>query len=174
MQAGECYMSYICRTCGKEHDGIPMAYGAQAPAAWVAIPESEREKRTELTSDLCVIDGEFFFILGRLEIPIIDADEDFAWTVWVSLAEESFLRVLDLWEKEGREKEPPYFGWLNTSLPIYTDTLNLKTNVHTRPIGLRPHVELEPTDHPLAIEQRQGITMARVQEIAEQILHQQT
>jgi len=30
---------------------------------------------------------------------------------------------------------------------------------------------LEPTDHPLAVEQRHGITMARVQEITEMILH---
>jgi hypothetical protein len=32
-------------------------------------------------------------------------------------------------------------------------------------------VELEPTDHPLPVEQRQGITMARVQALAELLLH---
>ncbi len=32
-------------------------------------------------------------------------------------------------------------------------------------------IELEPTDHPLAVEQRVGITLARVQEIAETLLH---
>jgi hypothetical protein len=47
----------------------------------------------------------------------------------------------------------------------------LKTNVHTREVGVRPLVELEPTDHPLAVEQRDGIAMARVQEIAELNLH---
>ena len=40
-----------------------------------------------------------------------------------------------------------------------------------RPVGQCPWVELEPTDHPLALEQREGITLARVQEIAEKILH---
>ena len=49
----------------------------------------------------------------------------------------------ELWEIEGRENEPSYFGWLNTSIPTYRDTLNLKTNVQTRPIGLRPLVELQ-------------------------------
>jgi hypothetical protein len=34
-------------------------------------------------------------------------------------------------------------------------------------VGTRPHIELEPTDHPLAVEQRRGITVARVIEIAE-------
>lgn len=64
------------------------------------------------------------------------------------------------------------FGWLSTALPIYPlETLSLPTLVHTRPVGLRPLVELEPSDHPLAIEQRNGITRARVQELAEAILH---
>jgi hypothetical protein len=32
--------------------------------------------------------------------------------------------------------------------------------------GNRPSIELEPTDHALAIEQRQGISIKRVEEIA--------
>jgi hypothetical protein len=33
--------------------------------------------------------------------------------------------------------------------------------------------ELEPTEHPLAVEQRTGITMERVREIAERLVHPQ-
>ena len=78
----------------------------------------------------------------------------------------------ELWEIEGRESEPPYFGWLSTSLPCYeAETFLLKTRVHTRPVGRRPFIELEPTEHSLAIEQRNGITLKRVQEIAECVLH---
>lgn len=51
------------------------------------------------------------------------------------------------------------------------ETLNLKTEVHTDEVGARPHVILEPTDHPLAVEQRTGITVERVQKIAELVLH---
>lgn len=71
------------------------------------------------------------------------------------------------------QSEPPYFGWLCTALPLYPSTLhlNLKTHVHTRPLGQRPFVELELTDQPLAVEQRQGITMARVREIVEALVH---
>ncbi|MEU3843637.1 DUF2199 domain-containing protein [Streptomyces sp. NPDC028635] len=50
-------------------------------------------------------------------------------------------------------------------------TLNLKTHVHTRPIGERPFVGLEPTDRPLAVEQRKGIILDRVRETAEAVLH---
>jgi hypothetical protein len=47
------------------------------------------------------------------------------------------------------------------------------THVHTRAVGRRPFVELEPTDHLLAVEQREGITQERVREIAELVLHGQ-
>jgi hypothetical protein len=30
--------------------------------------------------------------------------------------------------------------------------------VHTQPVGFRPQVEVEPTAHPLAVEQREGVT----------------
>ena len=164
---------YHCSTCGEYHLGLPFSYGSPAPAPYFDIPESERDRRVLISSDQCVIDDEHFFILGRLEIPVHDANEElFSWNVWVSLSEENFNRTAELWETKGREKESPYFGWLSTSLPCYdVDTFLLKTNVHTRPVGERPFIELEPTDHPLAIEQRNGITLERVQEIAERVLH---
>jgi hypothetical protein len=161
-----------CSRCGQWHDELPTAYGADAPAQWYAIPPGERDARAVLSSDQCVIDDRFFFVLGQVEIPIVDGGgESFAWGVWVSLGEQSFERMAALWETPGREAEPPCFGWLSTSLPGYPDTLNLKTRVHTRPAGVRPSVELEPTGHPLAVEQRDGITRERVRRIAETVLH---
>ncbi|TRV77815.1 hypothetical protein FKN01_15155 [Streptomyces sp. 130] len=43
--------------------------------------------------------------------------------------------------------------------------------VVTRPVGERPFVELEPTGPPLAVEQRTGISLERVREIASTVLH---
>src|SRR5688572_18938821 len=151
---------YTCSTCGEFHGGLPFSYGAYAPALWFEIPEDEREARTLLSSDQCVIDEVHFFIQGRLEIPVLDAEEDlFSWNVWVSLSKQSFDRTAKFWERDGRESERPCFGWLSTDLPCYSETtLNLKTSVHTRPVGERPFIELAPGDHQLAIEQIGGIT----------------
>jgi hypothetical protein len=44
--------------------------------------------------------------------------------------------------------------------------------VHTRAVGQRHTVEMMPSEHPLAIEQRVGITMRRVEEIPSAVLHQ--
>jgi hypothetical protein len=162
---------YHCRVCGQFHEGLPLHYGPDAPAYYYMIPQEERAKRTLLSPDQCVIDDEHYFICGNIDIPIIGHDELFSWDVWVSLSEKNFARAHELWTTPGRESEPPYFGWLSSHLPGYPETLALKTNVHTREVGRRPFIQLEPTDHPLAVEQRTGITWDRVQEIAELILH---
>jgi hypothetical protein len=48
----------------------------------------------------------------------------------------------------------------------------LKTKVHLRDKGIRPYIELEPTDHPLAIEQQEGITKERIAEIYTIMMHE--
>ena len=148
-----------------------MSVGANTPYWYDMIAPEERSWRAKLSSDQCIIDNQHYFVRGCIEIPVLDGLGPFIWGVWVSLSEKSFESLSELWETPDRESEPPYFGWLSASLPGYPETLNLKTNVHTRPVGQRPLIELEPTDHPLAVEQREGITMARVQEIVECVLH---
>jgi Uncharacterized protein conserved in bacteria (DUF2199) len=56
----------------------------------------------------------------------------------------------------------PFFGWLSVKLPLYPSTENLRTRVHLRDDGVHPYIELEPTDHPLAVEHRNGIAVDRV------------
>jgi hypothetical protein len=47
----------------------------------------------------------------------------------------------------------------------------LKAALHVRPWPTRPFIELEPTEHPLAVEQREGIPRARVATIAAFVMH---
>jgi hypothetical protein len=164
-------MSYLCRRCGERHRGLPTSYGADAPAYW--DPSLADDKLSTLEQEQCIIKDEHFFVRGRLVIPVTDAaGTEFDWGVWVSLSRDSFTRALSLWTTPGREREQPYFGWMSTELPLYQpSTLSLRTRVHTQAVGQRPLIELEPTDHPLAVEQRTGITLARVQEVAETLLH---
>ncbi|MFF2438752.1 DUF2199 domain-containing protein [Streptomyces sp. NPDC058107] len=147
-----------------------MSYSTKAPDVW--DPSFESDPDSMLSSDQCVIKGQHFFIRGLIEIPVIGSQDVFSWGVWVSLSRDNFTRALEVWNTEGREAEKPYFGWLSTDLALYSEgTTNLRTNAHTRPVGKRPFIELEPTDHPLAVEQRTGITQDRVREIAMAVLH---
>jgi hypothetical protein len=133
----------------------------------------ERAENCELTSDACVIHGEHFFVRGLIRVPIIGHDEHFEWGVWVSLSEENFWRTMDTWETPGRETAPPMFGWLATELPTFAEpTVNVRTLVHTQPVGVRPHIEVEPTEHPLAVEQTTGITWDGLEQRVERLLRQ--
>lgn len=147
-----------------------MGYSTMAPDVWE--PSFENDPDSMLSSDQCVMRGQHFFIRGLIEIPVIGSEDVFSWGVWVSLSKDNFARALEVWNTEGREAEKPYFGWLSTELALYSEsTTDLKTNAHTRLVGTRPFIELEFTDHPLAVEQRNGITHARVREIAAAVLH---
>jgi hypothetical protein len=147
-----------------------MGYSTVAPDVWDQSFGGDPDSM--LSSDQCVIKGRHYFIKGLIEIPVIGSEDPFSWGVWVSLSRDSFARAVEAWNTPGREAEKPYFGWLSTELNLYSpSTVNLKTNAHTRPVGQRPFIELEPTDHPLAVEQRVGITQDRVREIAEFVLH---
>ncbi len=163
-------LGFTCSCCDARHPELPMNYTAEAPAVW--DPAFADADDCLLSSDQCVIRARFYFVKGLVEIPVIGSDERFSWGVWVSLSRENFSQAADLWDTPGREFEEPYFGRLSTDLLAYSPTtLNLKTNLHTRPLGERPFVELEPTDHPLAVEQRTGITRDRVREIAAAVFH---
>jgi hypothetical protein len=162
--------AFRCHSCGKVHEGIP-SFGWDYPLQHLEVPEDQRSRRCVLTSDTCVIDDDAFFVRGCLEIPVIGDEQAFSWGVWTSLSEKNFLLFEGLREEPKRAQHGPFFGWLCSHIWLYPDTLNLKTKVHVRDDGIRPFVELEPTDHPLAVEQRGGITLDRVAEIYEKMLH---
>lgn len=166
-------LSFICRSCGQRH-AIPFAWHLETPDTWRALPDDAR-RRSYLDSDFCRIvqPGETsFFIRGIIRIHIHDRPEHFELGVWSSLSETNWNRSIELLETPGREGEPPYFGWLSNEIaPLYQGTTELKLNVHTSPIGERPWIEVEPTDHPLAVDQREGISFERVHEIARLLLH---
>jgi len=151
--------------------GPPLAWHFDAPDAWQSLSPGARKRRGELTSDQCVIDDRHYFIRGLVEIPVLDSDGPFAWGVWVSLSQANFERATALWLDPNRVNEPAYFGWFCNSIPVYPETLHQKTAAHSREVGMRPLIELEVSDHPLSIEQRGGITLARLQAIAEQMHH---
>ncbi len=121
--------TFTCSHGGEEHSGPPLAYSTDAPTYYYAASEEEQAKRSVLTEERCVMDGQHFFVRARIVLHVADADAHFEWGVWVSLSEANYRRRWELRHTEGRESEPPCFGWLSTRLPGYPDTLN-----PTRPI----------------------------------------
>ena len=171
MAAGRQYMGYRCRTCGVWHDERPTCFGMDLPDPVVAVSEVEFRTRVERGSEQCVLDNKHFFILGNLDIPIRNSSEFIRWTVWSTLSEANYARSSELWHTTGRESEPSYCGWLSNQIPGYPSSINIKAMVQTEPVGIRPTIRVIEEGHPLSIDQEDGITEQRAEELIHAALH---
>ena len=156
-------MSYRCAICGQEHGGLPDVV-MDRPDMWWDVPEDERDRRITCTTDTCIIDNEDFFIRGVIEVPIHDFSRAFGFGVWVSQKRENFETYVQNFDSA---EIGPFFGWLCNRITFYKeDSLFLKTMAKFRGQEARPRIELEPIDHPLAVDQREGISLDKAWEIA--------
>jgi hypothetical protein len=163
-------LGFACSVCKQWHDGLPLDWAFDSPIYWEQLAEDERSK-SFLNFDFCEIDDRDFFVRGIIAIPIVGTEELFMWGVWVSLSKRHFKRMIEVWNSPEIIGEPRYFGWLSNKIPIYPNTVNLKANVYSKDVKHRPFIELEASDHPLALEQRTGITYKRVEEISALMTH---
>jgi hypothetical protein len=163
-------VTLVCACCGTDIGDAPRGWTRPAPDYWGS---EHAGQESFLDEELCFIDApnlgeQHFFIRGNIEIPVHgEGQEPLVYTVWASLSPVNFRRAVERWSDADRADDEPFFGWLSTSLPGYPETLSLRTMVHTRVPGLRPLIELEPTEHPLAVEQRDGVPLHRVGEVAQ-------
>jgi hypothetical protein len=70
-------VGYQCKCCGNYHDELPLSYGSPVPDYYEEVPFEEQEKRIEMNEDVCIIDKEYFFIRGYIELPVIDGENPF-------------------------------------------------------------------------------------------------
>jgi len=162
---------FQCASCGKWHDELPLYFACDEPLYVAELSETDRAKYVTTLGDFreLVRDGtRNYFVLGVVEIPILGTNDTFGYGLWTSLSHESYVAA-----RAALAKQAPagsFFGWVSNRLDGYPDTINLRSRVHMR-ANTRPWIELEPTDHPLAVEQRNGITLERVHEIVQHALH---
>jgi len=164
---------YQCSCCGRVYDELPLCFGADLPDYYFSVPTEEREKRIDLEESLCVIDEKHFFHRGRLTIPIVDYKENLIFNVWTSISENNFRKRMDLWKSEDRTKEEPYFGWLQTNVPTYGETINIKTIAIEQDLGLIPEIKSIEQGHKITIDQENGITYKKAMKIVDAIIRYQ-
>ena len=149
---------------------MPLTFGNDYPDYCFSVPPDERENRIDIAESLCIVDGEHFFHRGRLTIPITNHDQDLIFNVWTSISEENFRKRNELWDNPARTNEEPYFGCLQTTIPTYGDTLNLKTVAIENEVGLIPTIKMIEDNHPLRVDQENGITFEKAFGIVDVIL----
>ena len=149
--------SFTCDCCGKTYDEMPLCFGSEYPDYYFSIPEEERKTRIELTESLCIIDDHYFH-RGQIEIPIIDYSENLIFNVWTTISKKNFELRNELWNKPDRVKQEPYFGWLQTLIPTYENTLNITTIARENEVGYIPTIDIVEDNHTLQYDQQNGIT----------------
>ena len=164
--------TFECHSCDEVHEGIP-DFGYDYPDYYFEIPEDEREKRIEMTTETCVVDNEHFFIRGVIEIPVVGSEEVLGLGVWQTLSDVNFKRYSEFRANETNpaEDEKQLVGWISNTIPGYPTLLRHLGMLHVRGDGLRPAIKLQPTDHPLSQEQQHGISRERLTEIVTSLLH---
>src|SRR5215467_5113173 len=161
---------WICPCCGSSHRGV-FDLACAKPDFWQGSeeysPNSEILTSTNiLTEDFCILDGEHFFVRGVVLLPIRGGQgAAFGFGTWATLSRTNFDRYIETFDSGEQGDLGPWFGWFSNRLEGYPDTLNLKCQVRPRAGRQRPYIELESAEHPLAIEQREGITFDRLLDI---------
>jgi hypothetical protein len=172
MISGASDNEFLCPVCGETHAlSYRFSPDVKAPVAILAVPEDERTERIVLSLDQCVIDNTSFFLRGRIPIPVHGREEPFIWGVWAEVSPKNFLRAHELWHVPGRESTPPFAGYLNNEIPLYGNTIDLEVDVQTQVVGRRPSFFVRDATHPIATEQRDGISLERVGEINVAMIH---
>lgn len=157
-------MSFVCSACGQTHDSLP-AMVTGAPDAWSR--RGWRARLSEwLTDDFRQTPDGHRFVRARLQLPLIDGPQStFEFGVWGSLSEANFKRYKSNFRGQDQSKLGPMFSYLSNELAAFPGSYSLKANLHPQDHRFRPLMELELTDHPLAIAQREGIAFAKALEI---------
>src|SRR5690606_13167034 len=113
--------------------------------------------------------GVHYFIRAVLEIPIQGVSEPFTWGVWSSLSKASYDRYVETCNNPDTDDCFP--GYLSNYLPYYENTYALKLDVHPQEKNQRPLLVLHDAEHDLVSDFKNGISVSKAQEMAEQCMH---
>jgi hypothetical protein len=162
-------VGFTCRVCGEHHAEELRDIRMGLPDAIFALAEAERGTRARLDEDFAVLDDEWFFVRGLLEIPIPDAGERFAYGTWVEVPVRTFKELNQRWNHP--QQFEPATGFVANELAPYEQTIGLKVTLQPVSPTRLPLVQLADGDHQLVRDQRHGITVERGHELAVVVLH---
>jgi hypothetical protein len=168
-------VGFTCSLCGAYHDERILDVRLELPEAIYRLSERERTRLAWLADDTAVLEppGEAarFFVRGLVEIRIPELHDRFAYGVWVELAEEDWHRVAELWTDPNGRDHPPFEGRLANELDPYVATEGLPVLLQLEEVERLPSVAVGPSAHPLAVEQRDGISVERCEQLAATVMH---
>jgi hypothetical protein len=153
-----------CAHCGRELGTHTLDFGFSLPDVVWALKKEERELRATSNSDLCGLDNQRFFVRAIAFIPITGTKKRFGWGLWAEVDAAAFDRYVELYDADARG-EPPVAGQIANSIAGYPSLEGHPVDVVFGTASERPTLTLHVSPHPLSLEQRKGVSIARVHEI---------
>jgi hypothetical protein len=177
-----------CAHCGERHDISKMEPNQRRPDALLSVPEDERGTATHESKDACILFAKSsgsllkrftarsrpdrYFLRVMLPFEVEGRDYPFCWGIWVEVHKHQYERVMDLWDNPNQHQEPPFEAVLANYIGDYSlTTEGLSGLVHLQSPERVPHFFLSDGSHELVMEQRKGVTEARVFEWLDPYLH---
>ncbi len=159
-------MRYRCPSCSDIHHGFP-ALAYNLPDAIFLLSAEEKERRAVVSSDLCILDDEHYFIRCVLPVAVNGYEEGFEYGPWVEINAEDFSRY-SVWFNLGVSP-----GWhsiegrlANALAASRPTTLGIRCRVLLPDDDdSRPLVQVSETSHPLFDEQVNGMPITRATEL---------
>lgn len=161
-----------CTVCGKTHTLVNSELAFGLPDEIYALAETERTVRCDISSDICAIDRNRFFVRGLLPLRVKGRRKKYCIGVWSEISEEAFSRIYSRWHDPDQANEPRLSGSLANRLPLHRNSsLGLPVAIQLTGPKTRPEFYLEPTNHPLYLEQAKGIDGHRAVEYSDRRRH---
>lgn len=180
-----------CKVCKAVHQDVPLVFFCGNPHDYEDLDDEAKKSRAKVSSDLCSIDNQRFYVRGLVEVPVLEPELDkgptaaaakanapkkfsdikLVWGVWVQVDAQEFFKIMEKWSDDAELVVP---GMLGNIMQPYPDTLHQPVTMRTRPGGLRPIVTLDSADNSLATEVNNGISFKRLETLIESVLHSPT
>ena len=153
-----------CSSCGEEHAFEEMEAAFFYPDAYLEIPENERETRTFVSGDFCILGVERFFVRCVVPIPLVDAPGEYHWGVWAEVDRDTFQTILDTWiDPPDQQSLTRLDASIANEIPYYGGTLGQPAQLQRHIGRWRPSL-YAVGDSSLSAEQRAGVPKSKVVE----------
>lgn len=158
--------SFVCGVCGQAHEGLSHDFGWKLPDELWLLPEDVRQEKLDWSPDASYHEGRWF-VRGVLYVPINDTGRQWGWGIWAEI-DDKVMGVVYHNFTEDASDAPLQTGTIANKIPGFEDSVGQQINLRFRTADLRPLFFFpEDSQHPLAIEQREGVSLERYHEILE-------
>lgn len=151
----------ICQECGIEHPIEDLELSFRRADVVAGLSAEELSSRVQENNDLCVLDGDRFFVRAVLPLAVIGREIPYNIGLWVEVSQRTFERVYELWDESGQADEPAFPAHIANDIPSHPSTIGLAATISLTGPTTRPMVTLLAAEHPFVREQRSGITVHR-------------